>query len=70
MSQAVYVALSGVLLLAVVASCVLWIRQAVPFWSQGPRAFADNLVPVRARWRPFWGVAEVLIMFGSMLVLG
>ena len=70
MLQTVYVALSGVLLLAVVASLVLWIRQVIPFWSQGPRAFAENLIPVRPRWRPFWGVAEVLIMFGSMLVLG
>lgn len=70
MLQSMYVALSGLLLLAALASIVLWIRQVIPFWSQGPRAFAENLVPVRPRWRPFWGVAEVLIMFGSMLVLG
>lgn len=70
MLQSVYVALSGLLLLAALASLVLWIRQVIAFWSQGARAFAENLVPVRPRWRPFWGVAEVLIMFGSMLVLG
>lgn len=70
MSEVIYATLSGVLLIALIASAVLWIRQLPSFWSQGPRAFAEHLLPSRPRTRPFWGVAEVFIMFGSMMLLG
>ncbi|MGI9471921.1 MAG: CPBP family intramembrane glutamic endopeptidase [Rubripirellula sp.] len=70
MSEVVYISLSGLILAALFASAVMWFRQSPALWSQGPRVFAENLVPARPRCRPFWGMAEVFIMFGAMILIG
>ncbi|MDE0865700.1 MAG: CPBP family intramembrane metalloprotease [Rubripirellula sp.] len=63
-------ALSGLMLLTLVASVVCWLRLLPAIFRQGLRGFADSWLPARTRTRPFWGFAEFLIMFGSMMVIG
>jgi len=63
-------ALSGLMLLTLVASVVCWLRLLPAIFRQGLRGFADSWLPARTRTRPFWGFAEFLIMFGSMIVIG
>nr|WP_271957660.1 CPBP family intramembrane glutamic endopeptidase [Rubripirellula sp.] len=62
------VLLSLFLLVVGCISLVLWLRQFPRFAKAGLRSYADSLLPAKNRERPFWGVSEIFIMFGSFIV--
>ena len=68
MSEAIYYALDKLLILAAIASTVMWGRILIRGRGDSP-SLLDALVPVRSRERPFWTVADAMIMFGSHLLL-
>ena len=62
--------LTWLMYLTLLASLICWLRLLPAIWRQGLRGFVESWVTVRLRTRPFWGIAELLIMFGSMMVIG
>jgi membrane protease YdiL (CAAX protease family) len=68
MSAAFYFALNQSLVLASIVSIVMWLKLlAGQQWQLG--TLRDKLIPVRRRRRPFWTLADALIMFGIHLTL-
>jgi len=65
-----YYGLSALTYLTLLVSLILWLRLLPRIFRQGLRGFADAWLPVQQRSRPFWGIGELLIMFGSMMVIG
>lgn len=58
------------LVLCAVVSLVIWVRWLPVIFRLGLSGFADTWLPVKRRECPFWGFAEIFIMFGSMIVSG
>ncbi len=68
MSEAIYYALDKLMIVATIASLVMWIRVLVR-----PRehsvSLVESFVPARVYERPFWSLADALVMFGTQIVL-
>jgi membrane protease YdiL (CAAX protease family) len=70
MAESLSLVLNAVLIFAAGVSLVMWVRTLPAIRRQGVRGFADTWLPVKRRECPFWGVAEIFVMFGSMQVFG
>jgi membrane protease YdiL (CAAX protease family) len=70
MAETFYLLLNAALFICAGISLVLWVRLLPAIYRQGVRGFADTWLPVRRRECPFWGVAEIFVMFGAMMVSG
>ena len=70
MLQSLSLLVNLALLVMIGVSIVSWARL---LWSRrtltGPELL-ESLVPVRARRRPFWTIADALLMFGMMILIG
>jgi len=68
MSEAIYYLLDKLVVVATIASLVMWGR--LIYGSRGRQtSLLESIVPVRRQTRPFWTLADALVMFGSNLVL-
>lgn len=70
MAENLYLLLNAALLVCAGISVVFWARLLPAIFRQGVRGFADKWLPVKRRECPFWGVAEIFVMFGAMVVSG
>lgn len=70
MAENFYLLLNAALFICAGISLVVWVRLLPAIFRKGVVGFADTLLPVRRRECPFWGVAEIFVMFGSMMVVG
>jgi len=70
MADILFLLLNGLLILVAVASLAMWVRLLPAIYRQGVRGFADTWLPVKRRECPSWGIPELFIMFGSMMVSG
>ncbi len=70
MAETLYLLLNVALLVCAGISVVFWVRMLPAIFRQGVRGFADTWLPVRRRECPFWGVSEIFVMFGAMMVSG
>lgn len=70
MADYLYWVLNTLLMIVAITSLVMWVRLVPNICRAGMRDFADGWVPAKQRERPFWGISEVFIMFGSMIVAG
>ena len=62
--------LNCLLILVAGVSLVMWVRLLPAIFKHGVREFADTWLPVTRRECPSWGLSELFIMFGSMIVSG
>lgn len=68
MAVSIYVAINALMILAAVGCVVMWGRQFAG-WRKESTPFLDSLVPVNRRQKPFWTVADAMILFGIHIVL-
>lgn len=69
MLQLVSVVLNLLLIAAFIASAGGWLKLVRRRWGLSPRSFIESIVPVRPRERPFWTLADFLVMLGSMMLV-
>ncbi|MAI72775.1 MAG: hypothetical protein CMM01_17965 [Rhodopirellula sp.] len=70
MAETLLLFLNLLLILSAVFSAAMWLRLLPAILRQGVRGFAETWLPVRRRECPFWGVSEIFVMFGAMMVVG
>jgi len=70
MAGNLYLLLNVALILCAGISLVVWVRAMPAIYRQGVGGFVDTWLPVTRRECPFWGVSEIFVMYGSMLVSG
>lgn len=73
MADTILIAVNGLLLIAAAASFGFWIRLVRKFYlspAASDVGFLEAIIPARPRYRPFWSLAEVLLMLGLMLLFG
>ncbi len=70
MAENFYLLLNAALFICAGISLVVWVRLLPALFRKGVLGFADTLLPVRRRECPFGGVAEILVMFGALVVVG
>lgn len=68
MSAAVYFAIDKLMIVAAIASTVMWSRLLVTRRNR-EQSFLESTLPVREREKPFWTLADALILFGLHIVI-
>ena len=72
MVEATLIAINGLLMIAAAASVVMWvvwIRDRI-LKPDPDVSLLESIVPARPRSRPFWTIADVLVMLGAMILVG
>ena len=72
MASAIYFAINGLVIAAALGCVVMWCQKFIG-WRKEPTPFLDSLVPVKEREKPFWTLADAMILFGihiAILALG
>ena len=70
MADSLYLLLNSLLILVAGVSLVMWVRLLPAIFKHGVREFADTWLPVKRRECPSWGIPELFVMFGAMIVSG
>jgi membrane protease YdiL (CAAX protease family) len=68
MSAAVYFVIDKLMIVAAIASTVMWCRLLVTRRNR-EQSLLESTVPVRQRDQPFWTLADALILFGLHILL-
>lgn len=70
--KAILIAVNVLLAMVALASAAMWgvlIRRAIMRSSES-NGFLNALLPARPRRRPFWSIADVLVMLGALILVG
>ena len=70
MTEFLFLLLNVLVIVVSGVSFVMWVRLAPRIYRKGVRGFADEWLPATRRDCPTWGLAEVFVMFGSMIIFG
>ncbi len=70
MWQSIFFALNALMLTAFLASAAYWWQLLRPHWRHTPANFVESILPARPQRRPFWSITDLLVMFGSMRIVG
>ena len=70
MTEFLFLLLNVLVIVVSGVSFVMWVRLAPRIYRKGVRGFADEWLPATRRECPTWGLAEVFVMFGSMIIFG